>query len=393
MNDAEQYLLRVLRGFVQGEDPGPFSGDWKRLLELAAKHSVTGILGHSVMSWPHEDSAPIAQDLRRQCLQTMALFSQRAEAMAQLTRSLSAEGIDHLLFKGYVVRQYYTIPELRTFGDIDFLIRPEDREKCDALMLQWGYEPKENWEPVFSYRKNAEFYEIHSSVLETDISEHADYREYFSHAWEYAEKAGEHTYVLRPEFHLLYLLAHIAKHICGYGAGARMYLDIAFFLRHFGSDLDWAWFQRELEKLDFYDFANMVFTFVQREFGVASPIPLRAVDEQAYQDFLEFTMSGGTFGRFGRDSGAVHLKKQMLQGKKGGKAALVLRRFFPPASQIDQRYTYLQGRHWLLPAAWVHRALKNRASFGKRMKITKSIVNADTEEVQKLRRIYQEIGL
>lgn len=393
MREAEQYLLRVLRGFVQGEDPGPFSGDWRQLLELAGIHSVTGILGHSVMSWPHADSEPYAQDLRRECLRTMQIFSRRGEAMAKLVQALADAGIDHLLFKGYVVRQYYTIPELRTFGDIDFLIRPEDRKKCDALMLQWGYEPKENWEPVFSYRKDAEFYEIHSSVLETDISEHADYREYFSHAWEHTERVGERTYVLRPEYHLLYLLAHIAKHICGYGAGVRMYLDIAFFLRHFGSSLDWAWFRRELEKLDFQAFSNMVFTFVQREFGVGSPVPLRAVDEQTYQDFAEFTISGGVFGRHGRDSGAVHLKKQMLQDEHAGKVRLVLRRFFPPASQIEHRYVYLQGRHWLLPAAWVHRALKNRASFGKRMKITKSIVTADKEEVQKLKRIYQEIGL
>ena len=124
MNDAEQYLLRVLRGFVQGEDPGVFSGDWQQLLELAAMHSVSGILGHSVMSFPHPDSAPLAPVMRRQCLQTMAIFSQRGEAMARLSQAFSAEGIDHLLFKGYVVREYYTIPELRTFGDIDFLIRP-----------------------------------------------------------------------------------------------------------------------------------------------------------------------------------------------------------------------------------------------------------------------------
>ena len=93
MNDAEQYLLRVLRGFVQGEDPGPFAGDWQQLYTLSVMHSVTGILGHSVMSFPHADSAPVAQMMRRQCLQTMALFSQRGEAMARLSQTFAAEGI------------------------------------------------------------------------------------------------------------------------------------------------------------------------------------------------------------------------------------------------------------------------------------------------------------
>ena len=390
---ASEYLLRVLRGFVQEEDPGPFDGDWQQLYTLSAIHSVTGILGHSVMSYPHEDSAPIAQMMRRQCLQTMALFSQRGEAMVKLTEALSNEGIDYLLFKGYVVREYYTIPELRTFGDIDFLIHPQDRRKCDALMKQWGFESKEDWEPVFSYIRGAEFYEIHSHVLETDISERADYREYFSHIWDYAIQKSEHTFVLKPEYHLLYLLTHIAKHIHGSGAGARMYLDIAFFLKHFGDDLDWEWFLGELKKLNFCDFTNMVFTFVKREFGVESPIILRSVDEQTYQDFLEFTMSGGTFGKFGRESAVIQLKNQDISEENVSKGKTLLRRFFPPASKIERRYTYLQGKHWLLPVAWIHRVFKNRDLIGQRMEEAQNIVTADTEEVLKLKRIYNEIGL
>ena len=227
-----------------------------------------------------------------------------------------------------MVRDYYTIPELRTFGDIDFLIRPEDRKKSDALMKQWGFEPKEDWEPVFSYIRGAEFYEIHSHVLETDISERADYREYFSYIWDFAIPHSEHTYVLKPEYHLLYLLTHIAKHIHGSGAGARMYLDIAFFLKHFGDNLDWAWFQGELKKLNFYDFTNVVFTFVKREFGVESPIPLRPVDEQTYQDFLDFTMAGGTFGKFGRDSAVIQLKNQDINDGTVNKGKTLLRRCF-----------------------------------------------------------------
>ena len=199
--------------------------------------------------------------------------------------------------------------------------------------------------------------------------------------------------MLRPEYHLLYLLTHIAKHIHSSGAGARMYLDIAFFLKHFGARLDWAWFRGELETLDFYDFTNMVFTFVQRAFGVESPIPLRAVDEQTYQDFADFTMSGGTFGKFGRDSAVIRLKNEDLHADTVSKGKTLLRRFFPPARQIERRYTYLQGRHWLLPIAWVHRVIKNKDLIGERVHEAQNIVTADTGEVQKLRRIYQEIGL
>ena len=260
-------------------------------------------------------------------------------------------------------------------------------------MKQMGFTAKENWEPVFSYIRDGEYYEIHSHVLETDISERADYREYFSNVWEYAKPKSEHVFELMPEYHLLYLLTHIAKHIHGSGAGVRMYLDIAFFLKYFGNSLDWAWFRGELEKLHFYDFTNMVFTLVKNELGVDSPIPLRPVNEQTYQDFLDFTMAGGTFGKFGRDSSIIQLKNQNIYEENVSKRKTIMHRLFPPASQIERRYTYLKGHHWLLPVAWVHRLLKNKELIGMRMHEVQNIVKADNEEVMKFKRIFQEIGL
>ena len=172
-----------------------------------------------------------------------------------------------------------------------------------------------------------------------------------------------------------------------------MYLDIAFFLKHFGNSLDWDWFRSELEKLNFYDFTNMVFTFVTRVFGVDSPITLRQVDEQTYQDFLDFTMAGGTFGKFGRDSAVIQLKNQDIGEENVSKGKTLLLRIFPSASTIEARYTYLQQNPWLLPVAWVHRLVKNRDIFGKRVQEMQNIVTADNKEVLKLKRIYKEIGL
>lgn len=394
MNDTSTYLLKVLRGFVQEEDPGPFAGSWPALKLLADMHSVTGILGHSVMSWPHEDSAPYAQLLRGVCLQTMARFSRRAEALSCLCGQLTAEGIDHLLIKGSVVRDYYPIPELRTFSDVDFLIRPEDRQRCDAFMKAQGFEVKVDWEPVFAYVRDPEFYEIHTKLLEKDLPEHADWNGYFSHAWDHAILRSGCTYELRPEFHLLYLLVHIAKHIStSAGAGIRMYLDIASFLRHFGSDADWAWFCAETEKLRFTDFANTVFTLVQREFGVESPIALKPVDDAVYADFMSFTMAGGTFGKFGRDPAVIQMRRQTQSGEEASRARTLIRRLFPSAATIARRYTYLQGRSWLLPVAWAHRILRSRETWSEHAQEAQGILHAETSEADRILRLYREIGL
>lgn len=393
MNEEELYLLKCLRCFIQNENPGPFAGNWTSLIQLANIHSVTGILGYMIMSYPDKSNEQVAPVMRKQCLQTIGIFYQRAEKMKQLIQAMNESEIDHLLFKGYVLKDYYPIPELRSYGDVDFLIRLYDRQNSDALMQREGFKRKTDWEPVFSYLKDIEYYEIHTDVMEVDVSDKADYKEYFSHTWERAKLIGNHTWMLLPEDHFLYLLTHIAKHINGSGAGIRMYMDIAVFLQHFENELDWVYLQKELEKLCFIDFVNMVLTVVQQYFGVVSPIALRSMDAQVLDDFMEYTMSGGTFGHVGRDSGVLALKKQNRKDEKISRPKTFIMRLFPSAESIESRYTYLQGKKWLLPIAWVDRLFRTKNAWRYHAKEAKSIMNTDTEEVLKLKRIHKEIGL
>lgn len=392
MNKEAEYLLSVLQRFVHGEKADVFSGDWEELLRLARIHSVTGILGSMLMQSDQPDSDCVSV-LRRECLHTIGEYSQRARRMKDLIRKMDEQGIDHLLFKGYVLKDYYPVPELRTFGDIDFLIHAEDREKSDALMMQCGFERKTDWEPVYSYYKKLEFYEIHSDIMEEDITDRSDYKAYFDRTWERAQNRDGHTFVFKPEDHLIYLLFHIAKHIRDSGAGIRMYLDIAVFLKHFNGELDGGYLKGELEKLAFSDFANMVFSVVERFFAVDSPIPLREVEPQILDDFMDFTMEGGVFGHASRDLGVNALKNDDRSSEKVSRVSTLLHLMFPPAKDLEKRYTYLQDKPWLLPAAWVHRVVRTRRTWGLHAKEAVSIMNTDTDDVIRLRRIYKEIGL
>lgn len=393
MNEENIYLLRVLKSFVKDSSPGVFHGDWNKLLHLANIHSVIGILGYTIMNYPDESSAPVAEFLRKQCLQTIAIQTLRANSMKRLIEKMSEEEIDHLLFKGYVLKDYYKVPELRTYGDIDFLIHLKDREKSDALMMKKGFQRKTDWEPVYSYFKQAEYYEIHTDVMEIDVSDKADYKGYFHEIWKHAQRIGTHTYELSPEFHFLYLLTHIAKHISSSGAGIRMYMDIAVFIEHFRNTINWTYVKQELEALCFSDFANMVLTVVQEYFEVESPLPLHRIEQQIKDDFMEYTLEGGVFGYNGRASGLVSLKKQDRNEEDVKRMKTLIHRLFAPANELEKRYTYLQNRHWLYPIAWMHRLLKTKGSLEEHMREAQSIMSADTEEVLRLKRIYKEIGL
>lgn len=398
MNEIYQKYLSVLHSFVWDTAPKSVTiEDWNSLLELAHINKTVGILCYVYMS--HMDLVPteVRSSLRKLCLREISLYAQRADSMQKLLVEFDKNNIDCLLFKGFVVRQYYPVPELRTFGDVDFVIRKEDRKKSDELMKSLGYQPKDTWEPAYSYRNDMEYYEIHTDVMEIDVSDKADYINYFSHIWEHVKPAKtehlSHVLEFEPEFHFLYLLTHIAKHISNSGAGIRMYLDIAFFIRHFGESLNWNWIKQELEKLQLSDFANMALSAVQNWFGVESPLSLKTVEASLMDAFLEFTLSGGVYGYAGRDKSIVFLKQQNRNQEEVSKVKTLLYHAFPPVSSLQNRYTYLQKYSWLLPVAWVHRLICSRKEWGRFANHTKNIITADEEAVLKLKRIYKEIGL
>lgn len=399
MKQEYKDYIAILKGFVREERPElSLEVSWPAIIQCANINNTMGVIGYILMKYKDLADERLNSFTRHQCMQEIAVYSRRGEQMKQLIGQLNIHQIDHLLFKGFIVRDYYApCPELRTFGDIDFVIHKEDRRRCDELMKELGYQPHENWEPVYSYSKGTEYYEIHTDVMEVDVSDKANYREYYSHIWEHAVKRSEdpssYSYEFTPEFHFLYLLTHIAKHISSSGAGIRMYMDIAFFIKHFGDDIDWGWILEELEKLQFQDFVNITLNAVEKWFCIASPLTLRPVPDEVLNDFLEFTLEGGTFGKVNRDKSVVFLKQQDRNDENVSRVKTLLFHVFPPAANLENRYPYLQKHHWLLPVAWLHRIIDNRDSWRRYAQNAKGIMSADTEEALKLKRIYRKLGL
>ena len=398
MKDIYRKYLCVLRSFVQGTAPeGLAPQELEKVMVLSKINSTGGIACYTYLSRPELVDPAVHAHMRRQCHREIAVYARRAEMTKLLAAELNKNGIDFILFKGFVVRNYYPVPELRTYGDVDIIIHKEDRQKSDELMLSLGYQRHDDWEPSYSYAKGTEYYELHSRVIGFDVSDKADFVGYFSHIWDHTRPARvvdlPHAWELTPEFHFLYLLTHIAKHISRSGAGVRMYMDLAFFIKHFGAALDWNWIVSELEKLNLVDFAAVVLAALDRWFGVENPTPLKEISDELLEDFTEFTLSGGVYGYVGRDQGAVFVKQQDRNEESVSKFKTLLFHAFPPAKVLVNKYAYLEKRRWLLPVAWTQRLIDRRKEWGRFADSTKQILSADEEKVLKLKRIYKEIGL
>lgn len=388
------YLLHLLKSFIHKEVPEKQEDiNWNMLIQLAGIHSVTGILGYMVKQYQLVDTPEMLQEIGHLCMRNFALYSIKDIRMQQLIQKMNQEHIDHILFKGYVLKDYYSIPELRSYGDIDFVIRLKDRDRSNRLMMHQGYQVTTDWEPVMSYYKDTEYYEIHTDIMEIDVSDKADYKGYFKKMWDYAVRVDQHTWQFTPEFHFIYLLTHIAKHIYSSGAGIRMYMDIAVFIQHFEDKIDWDFIYHELQKIKLYDFCNVVLTAVKEWFDVQGPLDIQEPSKEVLDEFLGYTMEAGVYGHVNRETGVNELKRAGKENKKISRFAIVMKRLFPKASDIEKRYTYLQNKHWLLPVAWVHRLFKTKETWGQHVHEAEVIMSADTEKVDYLRKMQKDIGL
>lgn len=117
--------------------------DWHRLLLLAEEHRVSGQLAACLNN---DSSAPVVPpevkqsllDRRRmQTLQTLRLTAK----LFRLLEIFGKERVSTLVIKGPVLAmQAYADPSVRTYGDLDLLVRQRDIRRATELMIASGYD-------------------------------------------------------------------------------------------------------------------------------------------------------------------------------------------------------------------------------------------------------------
>ena len=243
----EKQFTALLRSFVQ--DTAPKTEEPWNMAELqraAAQQNMLPVLAYENKRWRLSTDSEVCRRLDGFLYGAIVGNLNRRVDFETLSKEFTVRGIAHMPVKGYYLRKLYPVPELRTFGDIDMLIHREDRQKVHELMLSLGYSVKQNWEPTYSYIKGAEYYEIHTNLMDGNLDNRADLKAYFDAAWRYAEPDDGLRYRPALDFHFIYTVCHLAKHLYGGGAGLRMYLDIALYMKNESARLNMENIEREM---------------------------------------------------------------------------------------------------------------------------------------------------
>ncbi|MBQ8165057.1 MAG: nucleotidyltransferase family protein [Clostridia bacterium] len=397
MKENEELFLQILKSYVNSrsfekENGGEISGEAVgSVLALAKKHSVQAMCEYALSGHTQLVNQTVARSVKR-------IF-----AATTLLGIFEEKGIKLCVMKGFIVRGFYAIPELRTFGDIDFLIEKDSESTVISLMEELGYSREPGEEHVISFKKDLEYYEFHTRLAEDDAFE-GSVEKLLSSAWSYTKNYNDYKYIyeFEDEFHLFYMIFHIAKHFRTSGAGVRMFCDIAVFLQK-NKALDMIKFSSLLSSCNMALFAQNVLYICRQWFGTESPILDRGyqMSDNLLTEITEFVLNGGTFGFCGSSLEASEIRREMDRQNDSSRTAAsaekrtLFRFFFPTYEKMKKRYSFVEGKKFLMPIAYIMRFF---GSIFKPKRAKKAVgrlqgIRSGGDEAMKQHAMYKECGL
>lgn len=375
------------------------SGELEDLLYLAHIHSLEPVVYYMLREQRKqlmEQKPELFQRMQRAYHSAVYVSVTQEASRAEIEGTFEKAGIKLVFFKGAQLRELYPVPELRTMGDMDCLIRREDRPKAHQLMLQLGYECQVDAEPVWMYRRDAVVIEMHTLLAAKDIGNGVDYESFFSDAMEHVvKKDGE--LCLGKEYHLCYLIYHIAKHLCSTGAGVRMIGDIAATLCFYSDTMDWERLKCLLEASHLHETALAIYGLCHKWFGVEPPERYSG-SELVLKDLEAYIVGGGVFGFETHDLGDVY-RRNAFRGKagsNGGRYRLKMMKnyLFPPQEYLVKYFPLSEKCGWLYPVAWVCRCWTGIfRRKGHSVATIRSMTRGDAERSYREMKMLREIDL
>ena len=385
-----QYLIKLCRAFLHGENIFiDEKCDFDRLYAEAHAHNLSAVVYCVLNTALNRDNVP-QEALRRfenDFLEAVVRYDFQSRQIAEIGALCEKTGIRYVFFKGAMLRDLFPVPEARAMGDVDILIDHDSRNSFKNLLCENGFVCKASNGNVYEYTKDKLLCEAHTRIISGKIGEN-DLESAFADAIEHAAFEGCRG-TLDDNYHFAYLMAHTAHHFWFYGAGVKLILDLAVMLEKCDIDID-----KVLEILDgtgLRQFGEVILTVTHKWFGCGRDF---GADTQKTEEFI---LSYGAFGNSGRNKAAVVMRKDIENGGSGGSLGAKLRLLFPSYEKMRNipYISFIEGRRYLVPAAWVYRIYynyKNRRAFVH--SATAALSSDETkQEAQQELHFFKEIGL
>ena len=387
MTTEKTFFLRILSDHILRKPSESMPGlNWPSLFTYARSHQVGGIVYYQC--WKFMPSE-VKQLFERPFIATLYLYKQRETIIKDIKSALTSANVPALTVKGMEVAQYYPVPALRTMGDVDIVVHKSDKTYAGMVLESLGFHiiernPDYDWPCTI----NGLLFELHHNLIYCETITQKKHEEFFNNYWNFVKNGR-----LDPSFHLLYLLAHLRKHLMNRGVGFRMFMDLAVMTAR-AESLDWAWIEHELVSLDMLKFGQVCFGLIDSWFAIRAPILYPPLDKCFVETVTEKIFVNGIFGYDNSendDNSAVNHIKEKGGANYLARCRFLIRSIYPSYNSMANSpyYHFVRGRPWLLPVAWLYRVFrlmrgktKSVHEILKRINTSKDTIDAREEELR-----------
>lgn len=315
--------------------------DWIVVLRLAEHHGMLPLLYQSLRGLTANVPPGVVDDLRKSYEHNARRNLKFTAELFRILDSLEAHGIASIPQKGPVLAEsIYGDLALRSFSDLDILVKPSDVLRVRTVVQELGYAPTlslsspeeraylaTGYEYTFDGPAGRNLLELQWNVVPRFYAVDFDCGQLFGRAVS-ANVSGRNVRALCPEDLLLSLCVHAAKH-----AWIRLcwLRDIAGVVQ--SQDLDWSIVERRAAELGIRRMLQVSLVLADRLLGANVPHSMRETSQDNAIERLcnEITQSLAASAEFNPESLAYFWLMLRLRERFGDKLRFAYRLTFTPS--------------------------------------------------------------
>jgi hypothetical protein len=233
----------------------PADIEWAQVGSEAQRHAILPLVCHALSQAATSCPSPLLREWQVKAVRQRLANLRRCAELLALQQAMEKVGIAFLVFKGPVAAMVcFRDVGLRSFLDLDVLVRPEDAAPAMAVLRQRGYQPvfplPRRWEQrtmlasgelTFVRPSTGDTVDLHCRLLPAGYSFAADPPDLWQRS-EQVKIGGGVVTTLNGENTLVFLGLHAAKHDWG---RLSWLCDIAYLVAR--RELDWDLIQARLK--------------------------------------------------------------------------------------------------------------------------------------------------
>jgi hypothetical protein len=391
MNTILKQVFDVVHASLNSQPYSIPIEDEKSLFLMLKDNGLMGLVFESLLNGPYSNHFKLR--IRNEGYAFVSSDSLQSIVLERLRFLFTQNQLPFIFLKGSIVRALYPKSYMRGMGDIDLLVHEDQLDLTVDMLVKNGF--------LLNSRSIA--HDVLTSIEGVSIEVHPRldhdfepaYQAFFANSWQYANPKSQFEYRFLPEFELVYLTYHLAKHLSTSGIGLRSVLDIGIYLQSFQSQINGLHLQKMLDESSLWIVFSRLHQINRDCFGQDVSIACelaRDLPMNRLESLIDYIATSGIHGKASHHNSML-ARYSTLQRHGKGKFSLICQIIFPSYRVMKEIYPILKRLPLFLPILWFYRILRKLLgnSFASKRKIKQ--LRFDKLQSVRVQKIMKDFGL